>query len=577
MSESFIEPNSINSLFQPVLAMIDNDGAARFNNAELSSYNFNGLIPTISETASIGTLKAGMSFLPVGASVGNVMTIVKIEFDDPEMIDSPTDNYIIYFIGDLGEIQSEVYNKYDLVQIYKEDWNNKILGDSGWLITQEGNAIFSNVAVRGEVEATTLDVGGSTGITYDGTSVIIGASVVINAPITFNGVTPETLSASLNGYIPDGQAANDINTNITTINGGKITTNSITADKIDVTNLTVRSLLTRTQTNNSRIGIEPSLYFDRINFYSGLISGPGATEVTPPNVRTTYTYNGGVIKPGDQGVTISSGTNTSTTSDAAIEVLASRSTLGRSVNAYADYYNFNSVNSTFYAWNINFSGTISGNGSGLTNIPAPANAVLTTNTYANPSWITSLAGSKITGNISGNANNITAYSINQNLGTGNSVSHTGLNVTVAGGLVGAGVRDNTATNTANVWVTGQAGNGALGRVTASTQKIKKDIEPLSSSFSILDIQTFQFKYKEDYLSSTDNRFNKVVPGFIAEQMYEVLPIAVDLDENKEPENWNVRFIIPIMVKTIQDQQKLIDNLQNRMIELESQIGEINGN
>jgi len=35
------------------------------------------------------------------------------------------------------------------------------------------------------------------------------------------------------------------------------------------------------------------------------------------------------------------------------------------------------------------------------------NTVLTTNTYANPSWITSLAGSKITGNISGNSASIT--------------------------------------------------------------------------------------------------------------------------------------------------------------------------
>jgi hypothetical protein len=59
---------------------------------------------------------------------------------------------------------------------------------------------------------------------------------------------------------------------------------------------------------------------------------------------------------------------------------------------------------------------ISGNSATVTN------GVYTNGSYSNPSWITALAGSKITGNISGNASNITSYTINQDLGTSNSVS-----------------------------------------------------------------------------------------------------------------------------------------------------------
>jgi hypothetical protein len=59
---------------------------------------------------------------------------------------------------------------------------------------------------------------------------------------------------------------------------------------------------------------------------------------------------------------------------------------------------------------------ISGNAATVTN------GVYTNGSYSNPAWITALAGSKITGNISGNAYNITQYTINQDLGTGNSVS-----------------------------------------------------------------------------------------------------------------------------------------------------------
>jgi hypothetical protein len=55
--------------------------------------------------------------------------------------------------------------------------------------------------------------------------------------------------------------------------------------------------------------------------------------------------------------------------------------------------------------------------------------VMSTGSYANPSWITSLAGSKITGNISGNAANITAFTVNQNVGSSDSPSFVNLTLT----------------------------------------------------------------------------------------------------------------------------------------------------
>ncbi len=48
----------------------------------------------------------------------------------------------------------------------------------------------------------------------------------------------------------------------------------------------------------------------------------------------------------------------------------------------------------------------------------PAQVVRTTGSYANPSWITSLAGTKISGNISGNAANVTGTVAASNGGTG---------------------------------------------------------------------------------------------------------------------------------------------------------------
>lgn len=71
------------------------------------------------------------------------------------------------------------------------------------------------------------------------------------------------------------------------------------------------------------------------------------------------------------------------------------------------------------AWITSLAGSkITGNISGQSG--TVANGVYTTGAYADPSWITSLAGSKISGNITGDSANITAYTLNQNLGTGNS-------------------------------------------------------------------------------------------------------------------------------------------------------------
>lgn len=80
------------------------------------------------------------------------------------------------------------------IQVIREKWENKYLGSDGWMLTAAGNAIFNNIAIRGEIDATTLNVGGENGIIYDGSEILIGSDVTINADVTVNGlqVTSET-------------------------------------------------------------------------------------------------------------------------------------------------------------------------------------------------------------------------------------------------------------------------------------------------------------------------------------------------------------------------------------------------
>ena len=61
-------------------------------------------------------------------------------------------------------------------------------------------------------------------------------------------------------------------------------------------------------------------------------------------------------------------------------------------------------------------------------------------------------------------------------------------------------------------------------------------------------------------------------GFIAEEVAEIFPIATDYetdkDGNRVVENWNEKYIIPAMLRLIQNQHKEIETLKLRVSELE---------
>ena len=106
--------------------------------------------------------------------------------------------------------------------------------------------------------------------------------------------------------------------------------------------------------------------------------------------------------------------------------------------------------------------------------------------------------------------------------------------------------------------------GRLYRSTASSRRFKHDIETLQDEgldpHNLYQLPIRQFKFNADYLSPDSPRFGFTVPGFIAEEVYEVYPIAVDLDDQSRPENWNSRYIIPPMLALLQEQHRKIEDL-----------------
>ena len=122
----------------------------------------------------------------------------------------------------------------------------------------------------------------------------------------------------------------------------------------------------------------------------------------------------------------------------------------------------------------------------------------------------------------------------------------------------------STTSTANVrWTTG--GVGQFQYNSASSERFKENITNISNipgldPKSLLNIPVRAFSYKSDYLSSNDDRYDVMVPGFIAEEVDSVYPIAVDYEVDG-PITWNERYIIPGMLALIQDLYKEIQTLK----------------
>ena len=122
----------------------------------------------------------------------------------------------------------------------------------------------------------------------------------------------------------------------------------------------------------------------------------------------------------------------------------------------------------------------------------------------------------------------------------------------------------SSTSAANMrWGTG--GPGKVQYSTASSRRFKNTIVPISEEGQLdpkklLDIPVVAFKYNEDYLSSDDSRFNKMIPGFIAEDIEQIYQIAAEAD-GIGATDWNPRYVIPGMLALIQELYTKIETLE----------------
>ncbi len=122
-------------------------------------------------------------------------------------------------------------------------------------------------------------------------------------------------------------------------------------------------------------------------------------------------------------------------------------------------------------------------------------------------------------------------------------------------------------------------SGSFHRKSSSSQRYKNSIEKLSTKVTshpsldperLYDLDVVSFRYNDDYLPQTDQRYQADVPGLIAEDVYAKYPIACNLDREGRPEMWDVNILFPAALKLIQDMHTEIEQLKQRVDRLSSQ-------
>ena len=120
-----------------------------------------------------------------------------------------------------------------------------------------------------------------------------------------------------------------------------------------------------------------------------------------------------------------------------------------------------------------------------------------------------------------------------------------------------------------IWHASANGNYGIYRPSSSSMRYKEDIKPVEDDrldpHRLYDIEVVQFKFKEGTFEQDDpyEQDRVDVIGFIAEDVYEHYPQAAIMLHD-EVENWDERYIIPPMLKLIQEQNDRITELERRL-------------
>ena len=147
-----------------------------------------------------------------------------------------------------------------------------------------------------------------------------------------------------------------------------------------------------------------------------------------------------------------------------------------------------------------------------------------------------------------------AVTMSNNLTVNSYIYNPGYQVSTAGGTA----RSNDASTP----------TARLVAASGSSIRFKKDIVDIATIEQLnpkllLTVPIKAFRYRDDYLDTEDERSGVLVPGFIAEELDAIYPVAVDHDSQGRASRWSSDFIVPGLLALIQDQDARIKALEGK--------------
>ena len=389
-----------------------------------------------------------------------------------------------------------------------------------------GNAFFTgditgaNGTFNGTVSADNITAGTITGSTFrssgainstSGTGVYLDSSGNVrfsntNATLTFNssGLSISGAGVTIGGtnpsnFLETGDAAEDINNGITTINGGKITTGTITADQITAAGIFGKTV----GTNSAGRRVVLSAASNNILFYE--IGGGFAADISPVTIR------------GTTGITVTGAIDSSTFLEASTDIY-----VGNAVNP-------GSTSSDLFLMGSAYTGY-------LNCLPVynrtPTSTAANIVIGSNGRFIRSSSSERYKEELVPLSNELLDVDIDKVIDS-----------SIAGYVDYYDVLS-----------------------LATTQFIGNDIPPIPNMIEI------EIDGKIELVPEEIQAPKSMYLGFVAEDVAAKFPIAAEWNEAGEPESYDYRAILAAIVAVVKDQQETIEELQGRVLQLETQLG-----
>ena len=260
---------------------------------------------------------------------------------------------------------------------------------SGNTLIYDGNqSVWVNANLTASTGINVTNGNGSITLTNTGVTSLTGTANQVNVSASTGNVTlslPATINVNTTG------TADNVTGVVAVANGGTGLSSTPTSGQIDIGN---------------------GSGFTRAN----LTPGPGILITNIPGAITISAPNAGVATVTAPSPVVSSGGSVPNISLASGYGDIQNPYASKTANFFLAAPNGTAGVPTFRAVVAADIPTLNQNTTG--NAGTVTNGVYTTGSYADPTWITSLAGSKITGNISGSAGNVTGVVAIANGGTG---------------------------------------------------------------------------------------------------------------------------------------------------------------